>query len=103
MQLYQLFKSAAVDAQTVVLIKASIVSAGLAGGVAVLEQQNWLAIIAAATAIVTLLAGVFKIMESVVRIWIDLRKHAREEYQARLDARRREMLDLARVRKPKGK
>jgi len=33
-----------------------------------LEQQHWQAMIAAATAIVTLLAGVFKIAESAVRI-----------------------------------
>ena len=64
-----------------------------------LEQQHWQAMIAAATAIVTLLAGVFKILESAVRIWIDVRRAAREEEQAKLDARRRQMLELARVRK----
>jgi len=101
MRFAQLLRDATETAQTAWMTKAGLLSSGLAGSIAVLEQQDWLAVIAAATAIITLLAGVFKIAESAVRIWIDLRKHAREETQFRLDARRREMLELARVRGPK--
>ena len=69
--------------KTALTTKLSLAGALSAGGVAVMQNIDWLAWVAAATAVAALVASLFKILESIMRIWTDWRRHQREEQKVK--------------------